>query len=182
MGHDVPTPTSLVSVQGTERCARRFGADGVPDLSDAYAKGIGEWDKVAIAYGYQDFAPGTDEAQALERTLSEAFARGLMYLTDQDARPASSSSSVAHLWDNGTNAIDELSNVPLVTEVAETDNQRIALKLIVSRQTMARPYVAPPGIPADRLAALRDGFAATFKDPQFIADCDKQELSCSLHH
>jgi hypothetical protein len=96
----------------------KLGADGVPDLSDAYAKGIGEWDKVAIAYGYQDFAPGTDEAAALDRTLSEAFARGLMYLTDQDARPASSSSSVAHLWDNGSNAIDELNNVMKVRAAA----------------------------------------------------------------
>ena len=94
------------------------GADGVPDLSDAYAKGIGEWDKVAIAYGYQDFAPGTNEAQALDLTLSSAFARGLMYLTDQDARPESSSSSVAHLWDNGRNAVDELANVMKVRAAA----------------------------------------------------------------
>jgi hypothetical protein len=96
----------------------KLGNDGVPDLSDAYAKGIGEWDKVAIAYGYQDFAAGTDEAAALDRTLSEAFARGLMYLTDQDARPASSSSSVAHLWDNGSNAVDELNNVMKVRAAA----------------------------------------------------------------
>lgn len=96
----------------------KLGVDGVPDLSDAYAKGIGEWDKVAIAYGYQDFAPDTNEAAALDRTLNEAFARGLMYLTDQDARPPSGSSSVAHLWDNGTNAIDELTNVMKVRAAA----------------------------------------------------------------
>src|SRR4029079_15085420 len=96
----------------------KLTADGLPDLSDAYAKGIGEWDKVSIAYGYQDFAPGTDEGAALDRTLIEALARGLMYVTDQDARPPSSSSSVAHLWDNGTNVIDELSNVMKVRAAA----------------------------------------------------------------
>jgi hypothetical protein len=96
----------------------KLGPDGVPDLSEAYARGIGEWDKTAIAYGYQDFATGTDESQALDRTLSDAFARGLMYLTDQDARGASSSSSVAHLWDNGTNAIDELADVMKVRAAA----------------------------------------------------------------
>ena len=96
----------------------RLSADGVPDLSDAYTKGIGEWDKVAIAYGYQDFPAGTDEARELDRTLSEAFARGLMYLTDQDARPPGSASAVAHLWDNGTNAIDELTNVMKVRAAA----------------------------------------------------------------
>jgi len=112
------SPVNRASVMDYPAPRAKLGADGVPDLSDAYAKGIGEWDKVAIAYGYQDFAPGTDEAAALDRTLSEAFARGLMYLTDQDARPASSSSSVAHLWDNGSNAIDELNNVMKVRAAA----------------------------------------------------------------
>ena len=112
------SPVNRSTVMDYPAPRAKLGADGVPDLSDAYAKGIGEWDKVAIAYGYQDFAPGVDEASALDRTLSDAFARGLMYLTDQDARPASSSSSVAHLWDNGTNAIDELSNVMKVRAAA----------------------------------------------------------------
>jgi hypothetical protein len=86
-----------------------LGTDGVPDLSQAYATGIGEWDKVSIAWGYQDFAPGADEHASLNRILDDAFLRRhLRYLTDQDARPAGSSSSVAHLWDSGANAVDEL--------------------------------------------------------------------------
>jgi len=72
--------------------------------------------------------------------------------------------------------LDELAHVPVVTDVAETADQRTALKLIVSRQTMARPYVAPPGIPADRLAALRAAFEATMKDPGFLADAKRQDL------
>ena len=112
------SPVSRASVMDYPAPRAKLGADGVPDLSDAYAKGIGEWDKVSIAYGYQDFPAGTDEQQSLDRTLSEAFARGLMYLTDQDARPASSASSVAHLWDNGTNVIDELGNVMKVRAAA----------------------------------------------------------------
>src|SRR5690349_23532003 len=112
------SPVNRSSVMDYPAPRAKLGADGVPDLSDAYAKGIGEWDKVAIAYGYQDFAPGTDEQAALDRTLSDAFARGLMYLTDQDARPPSSSSSVAHLWDNGRNVVDELGNVMKVRAAA----------------------------------------------------------------
>ena len=96
----------------------KLGADGLPDLSGAYAKGIGEWDKVAIAYGYQDFPAGTDESAALDKILGDAFKRGLMYLTDQDARPASASTSVAHLWDNGANVIDGLQNLVQVRRVA----------------------------------------------------------------
>jgi len=112
------SPVNRASVMDYPAPRAKLGADGLPDLSEAYATGIGEWDKVAIAYGYQDYPPGVDEAKALDTTLKDAFARGLMYLTDQDARPASSSSSVAHLWDNGTNAIDELDNVMKVRAAA----------------------------------------------------------------
>jgi Met-zincin/Domain of unknown function (DUF5117) len=112
------SPVGRASVMDYPAPRAKLGPDGIPDLSDAYAKGIGEWDKVAIAYGYQDFAPGTDENAALDRTLSDAFTRGLMYLTDQDARPPSSASSLAHLWDNGTNAIDELGSVMKVRAAA----------------------------------------------------------------
>jgi hypothetical protein len=96
----------------------KLGADGAPDVSDAYATGIGEWDKVSIAWGYSDFAPGTDERAALNKILMDAYGRGLRYLTDQDARPAGSSSSVAHLWDSGANAVDELNRIMEVRAAA----------------------------------------------------------------
>src|SRR5262249_182719 len=88
------------------------------DLSDAYATGIGDWDKVAITYGYQDFAAGTDEPAALNKILNDAFAKGQRYLTDQDARPPGSSSSLAHLWDVGNNAVDGLNHVMQVRATA----------------------------------------------------------------
>ena len=96
----------------------KLGAGGAPDLSEAYATGIGEWDKVSIAFGYQDFPPGMDEDVALGKILLDAFARGFRYLTDQDARPAGSSSSQAHLWDSGANAVDELNRVMQVRAAA----------------------------------------------------------------
>src|SRR5437660_5156278 len=110
--------TNRASVMDYPAPLVKLGADGLPDLSDAYAKGIGEWDKVAIAYGYQDFSAGTDEQAALDKILSDAFARGLRYLTDQDARPASSSSSYTHLWENGANVIDGLAQVMKVRAAA----------------------------------------------------------------
>jgi hypothetical protein len=96
----------------------KLGADGVPDVSAAYATGIGEWDKVSIAWGYEDFAPGTNEEAALNKILLDAYGRGLRYLTDQDARPAGSSSSMAHLWDSGANAVDELNRLMQVRGAA----------------------------------------------------------------
>ena len=95
-----------------------LGADGVPDLSNAYATGIGEWDKVTIAYGYQDFPAGTDEKSGLEAILRDARTRGLKFLTDQDGRPPGSASPIAHLWDNGSNAVDELNRMMTVRAAA----------------------------------------------------------------
>lgn len=88
------------------------------DLSDAYATGIGAWDKVAIAAGYAQFAPGTDERAAIGEILREGRARGLHYLTDQDARPTGGAHPLAHLWDSGTNAVDELNRMLEVRSAA----------------------------------------------------------------
>ena len=85
--------------------------DGSIDLSEAYASGIGEWDKVTIEYGYQDFPKNTDEPATLTGILQAARARGLIFLTDQDARPAGSAHPQVHLWDCGTNAVDELQRI-----------------------------------------------------------------------
>ena len=110
--------TGRASVMDYPAPLAKLGADGLPDIADAYAKGIGEWDKVAIAYGYQDFPTGTDTHAALDKILAGAFKRGLLYLTDQDARVASTSSSVAHLWDSGDTVIDGLANVMKLRSVA----------------------------------------------------------------
>jgi len=80
--------------------------NGKIDFSNAYATGIGEWDKVSVAYSYQDFT--TNEEEGLQKILNDAFARGLRFITDQDARPKGSAHAYAHLWDNGKNVADEL--------------------------------------------------------------------------
>ncbi len=64
----------------------------------------------------------------------------------------------------------ELPDVPLLTEFARNDRQRASLKIILSRQTMGRPFMAPPGLPDDRKAALRAAFDATMHDPEFLAE------------
>jgi hypothetical protein len=82
--------------------------DGSIDLSQAYPEGLGEWDKVSVIWGYQDFPAGTDRKDALEKILADARARGFTYLTDQDARPTGSPHPQAHLWDNGADPPKEL--------------------------------------------------------------------------
>jgi len=57
-----------------------------------------------------------------------------------------------------------------------TDEQRAILKMIFARQVMGRPYVAPPNLPADRVAVLRRAFMDTMKDKDFPAEADKTQL------
>jgi len=95
-----------------------LGADGIPDVSNSYAVGIGAWDKTAITYGYHDFPAGTSETQALDKVLDDAFSSGQLYLTDQDARPLGSASPIAHLWDTGSNDLDGLQQVMAVRQAA----------------------------------------------------------------
>ena len=96
----------------------KINADGSFDLSDAYDTGIGEWDKRVIAYGYQDFPENTNEESALNEIIEESIEMGLLYITDRDARPQGGAHPDAHLWDNGTNAIDELVHVLDVRRIA----------------------------------------------------------------
>ena len=84
------------------------GADGNLNFEDAYAVGIGEWDKRTIIYGYQDFPKGTDEATALKEILDENNTMKLSYISDRDARPAYGAHPTGHLWDNGANPAEEL--------------------------------------------------------------------------
>jgi tripartite-type tricarboxylate transporter receptor subunit TctC len=70
----------------------------------------------------------------------------------------------------------ELPDVPLITDFAATDRKRQILRLVFSRQAMARPFTAPPGIPAERKAALRKAFADTMADPAFLDEAKQRGL------
>jgi len=85
--------------------------NGKVDLSHPYDDKIGAWDKVAIAYGYQDFASGTAAEPALDNILQTALKSGLTFLSDQDARPFGGAHPFAHLWDNGKDPADELNRM-----------------------------------------------------------------------
>lgn len=92
--------------------------DGKIDLSDAYDDKIGAWDKVAVEYGYQDFPEGINEEKALNNIIQYGLSEGLSFLSDQDARPQGGAHPYAHLWDNSSNAADELNRVLQVRKLA----------------------------------------------------------------
>ena len=70
----------------------------------------------------------------------------------------------------------DLPNVPLVLDLAKTPEQKQILTLVFARQALGRPFMAPPGVPADRVEALRKAFMDTMKDPEFLAEAAKAQL------
>jgi hypothetical protein len=82
-------------------------ADGTLDMSQAYAVGIGEWDKVAIRFGYGHFPPGTDEAATLAKILDDAWANDVRYMTNQDL----SLHPMVDQWNNGVDSAEELNRL-----------------------------------------------------------------------
>ena len=67
--------------------------------------------------------------------------------------------------------------VPLTTSFAKNEEDRQVLELVYSQAVMGRPYVVGPGVPAERLAALRTAFQNMLKDPEFLAACEKRNVT-----
>jgi tripartite-type tricarboxylate transporter receptor subunit TctC len=74
----------------------------------------------------------------------------------------------------------ELPDVPNMLDLASDGHQKTLMRLILAPQAMARPFAAPPDIPAERATALRDAFAAALKDPELIAEAQKQKIDIGL--
>jgi tripartite-type tricarboxylate transporter receptor subunit TctC len=126
--------------------------------------------KIKIVTGY----PGTNEIQlATERGEVDGLC-GLSWSTLKGRYPHWLKDKKANiLVQAGIKKQPELSDVPSASELARQPDQRQILKLILIGQAMARPFAAPPGIPADRKAALIAAFERTTKDPDFLAEAEK---------
>jgi len=89
----------------------RFDAAGELDFSDAYDDAIGDWDKRTVLYAYQDFADGVDADQGRREIVEETIKLGYKYVADSDSRAVSTAHPDGNLWDNGTDAIEELEHL-----------------------------------------------------------------------
>jgi hypothetical protein len=78
------------------------------DLSDAYANGLGAYDLLAIRYAYVQFPDGADSNNRLREIVRQGVADGLLFLSDNDARPAGAAHPLANLWDNGDDPVAAL--------------------------------------------------------------------------
>jgi hypothetical protein len=91
---------------------------GEIELKGAYDNKIGEWDKVAITWGYADLRNSKNEDAALDKILTDAAKRGLKFISDRDARAPGGMHPEAHLWDNGADPVTELARMNKVREKA----------------------------------------------------------------
>lgn len=102
---DYPAP--LIGVRG-----------GALDMSQAYATGIGAWDRFAIQWLYGSAPKGDDEARWLDGLARDAQARGYRFVTDGDTRGPGDAQPYGNMWDNGSDAVAELANVLAVRRIA----------------------------------------------------------------
>lgn len=91
--------------------------DGSLDLSDAYAVGMGDWDRLMVRYAYTDFGEQSEE-EGLKALLQEANQKGLLFLSDADALPAGAANPLSNLWDNGSDPVQELQHLMQVRRIA----------------------------------------------------------------
>jgi tripartite-type tricarboxylate transporter receptor subunit TctC len=148
------------------------GADADPDIfAKLYKNVFGA--NMRLASGF----PGTsDIALAMQRGEVHGLC-GLSWSTVKAQHPDwIRDKSINLLIQAAPEKDPELPDVPMASELAKTDEQRQILDFAVVSQTIARPIAAPPGIPADRKAALRAAFDATMKDPVFLADIKRLQL------
>jgi tripartite-type tricarboxylate transporter receptor subunit TctC len=129
--------------------------------------------KYKVIAGY----PGSNEMNlAMQR--SEVFGRGTVTWTSVKPHKKEwiDSGDQIILFQMGLKKHPDLSDVPLIIDLAETDEQRTLLELEFTGFQLGRPYFLPAGVPADRVTALRRAFDATMKDKDLIAEATKLDL------
>ncbi|MBT6134840.1 MAG: DUF5117 domain-containing protein [Kordiimonadaceae bacterium] len=94
-------------------------ADGNIDISQAYAQGIGEWNKIAVNWGYRQFSSPEEEAIGLKTIIEDAYAAGHQFIADgPDSRGSSSLHADSHLWDFGSDVLKQTQELYKVRRVA----------------------------------------------------------------
>jgi hypothetical protein len=114
LGHNYYDSTKgWISVMDYPHPQEKLREDGTIDLSEAYPARIGDWDKVAINYGYRVLPKG-DEPAALAKILDDAWAQDILYMTNQDTE----SHPRVDQWSNGVNQADELNRIMKIRRAA----------------------------------------------------------------
>src|SRR3954454_10679195 len=129
--------------------------------------------KFKIVRGYVSSA---DVVLAMERAEVDGYCESLesVYSKRPDWIP---NKTVNVLFQGGVEPNPELKGVPFINDLAKNDDDRRAIEFLYAGQGIVRPFFAPPGLAPDVLKMLRDGFNATMKDPEFVAEAKQRKLT-----
>jgi tripartite-type tricarboxylate transporter receptor subunit TctC len=166
--------TGITDIQQLKQKELIIGTGGPASPSTLYPRilnSVGGM-KFKIVSGY----PGAEIDLAMER--GEVNGRGgALWSWWQTSKPHwLAEKKINLLLQVGLKRHPDLPNVPLLTELATTPAEKQIYALFSSTVLVGRPLIAPPGVPADRVAALRAAFDATMKDPTYLADAKKMNL------
>jgi tripartite-type tricarboxylate transporter receptor subunit TctC len=126
--------------------------------------------KFKIIAGY----PGSRE---INLAVERGEVQGLCVSYDTIARENIFKNGTVHiLFQAAVKPDPRLRGVPFAADLAKNSEQRQALDLFLARTNVGRPFIAPPGLPADRLAILRTAFAETMKDPALLQEAESSVL------
>jgi tripartite-type tricarboxylate transporter receptor subunit TctC len=172
----VTQKSKVMTFEDSLKIEAAVGGEGSGSDPDTYASLVKNLfgSKMKLVTGYPG---GNDMTLAIERGELDGRC-GWSWGSIKATRPdwASGPNKLRILLQMTLERSHEMPDIPTVLEMAKTASDRDVVKLIVSRQTVARPFAAPPGIPEDRKNALRKGFDETMKDPEFLAEAKTLSL------
>ena len=129
--------------------------------------------KFKLIMGYK----GSNDAQlAVERGEVEGHSTSwtAVKVAHPDWRPEKKINIIVQF---ALNKHPELPDVPTVVELARNDEERAILRAVMNATEIGTAFFTPPGVPADRVHALRRAFDATMKDPEFLAEAEQTKLT-----
>ena len=133
--------------------------------------------KFKIVSGYRDTAEATLQLETGELHGIAYWSLSAIQSLKPDWIP---SKKVNILFHTGATDTPDLPGVPRIRTLVKDETDRKALEFLLAREVMGRPFVAPPGIPADRAKALRDAFNATMTDPEFLKEAARGNVEVNL--
>ncbi|MDB5572441.1 MAG: tripartite tricarboxylate transporter family receptor [Hyphomicrobiales bacterium] len=159
--------------EDARRTTLSLGAEGPTGLASMTAAALNDLagSKFNIVRGYTG---GPDQGLAMER--GEIQGSGSMSWEYLDQQGWVKDAKVRFLFTIALKPYHRIPDVPVVADLVPREEDKPILRLIASSTEIGRAFIAPPGVPAERARALREGFMAMLKDPEFEAEADKLKL------
>ncbi len=171
----VSAKAEVKTLEDARRIPLAFGSTGKGQQSDIHPsalKNVLGFDKIKVVQGYKgsanvNLALEKGEVDAHSSAWSSWKTRGASLIKEKKISP---------LVEHGIEKSPDNPGVPLILDLARNDFERKVLSLISTDAAVGRAFAGPPGVPQDRLAALRAAFETTMKDPVFLAEAKKRKL------